>query len=90
MATVPAFSPLACPRLPPALLGYAPVVQENGNLVYKKRLWIPADSITVGLYERLSMGAFSTPTPLGAASTWPTRSATGCGSDTWPANAANP
>jgi len=51
-------------RLPPRLLGYEPIADKNGNLIYEKRLWVPVDTLTVGLYERLSTGAFRNATPL--------------------------
>lgn len=52
-------------RMGPALLGYAPVEDKNGNLVYEGSLWVPVDKLTVAFYEHVSNGAFSTPTPLG-------------------------
>lgn len=54
-------------RLPPRMLGYEPIVDKNGNLIYEKRLWVPVDTLTVALYERLSTGAFETATPLAVA-----------------------
>ena len=49
---------------PPSLAGHSPIESDRGNLVYKRSLWLPVDRLTVGLYEALSMNAFSTPTPL--------------------------
>lgn len=51
-------------RLGPAILGYTPIEERDGNPVYASKLWIPVDGLVVELYERLSMGAFSAPTPL--------------------------
>ncbi len=51
-------------RVGPGLLGYQPVVDRNGNLVYERSLWVPVDELTVAFYEHLSRGAFSTPDPL--------------------------
>ncbi|HBS28619.1 MAG TPA: hypothetical protein DEB06_04010 [Phycisphaerales bacterium] len=51
-------------RLPPRLLGYQPIADSNGNLVYESKLWVPVDGLTVSLYERLSVGALRNGTPL--------------------------
>lgn len=54
-------------RMPIKLLGYNPVGYDStGNVARSagSRLWLPADALTVGLYEKLSGGAFSTATPL--------------------------
>lgn len=54
-------------RLPPRLLGYEPIADKNGNLIYEKQLWVPVDRLTASLYERLSTGAFRNATPLAVA-----------------------
>ena len=51
-------------RVGPSLLGYQPIAYENGSPVYSGRLWVPTDRWTVGLYEKLSVGAFENETPL--------------------------
>lgn len=52
-------------RLPPAFLGHKPVeFDPAGNIVKASNLWIPADAITVALYEHMSSGSLSTATPL--------------------------
>lgn len=54
-------------QLPSAIMGYAPIEERNGQVVYANRLWIPADLIVTRMYERLSLGAFGSPTPLARA-----------------------
>lgn len=51
-------------RVGPELLRFDPLSDDSGNLVVAKSLWVPVDEITVGLYERLSIGGFATDTPL--------------------------
>ncbi len=52
-------------RLPPGFLGHRPVAYDAaGNLVQSAKLWVPADSMTVDLYEFVSRGSLSTATPL--------------------------
>lgn len=51
-------------RLSPSLLGYQPVEEKQGSPIYTRSLWIPVDKLTVGLYEKLSTGAFASSTPL--------------------------
>lgn len=53
-------------RLPAAILGYQGVQEKEGtgSPVYEAPLWVPADALTVMLYETLSQGAFRTETPL--------------------------
>jgi len=52
-------------RVGPELLGYRPIKDEAGNLVYDPRsLWVPVDRITAAFYEHLSKGAFATASPL--------------------------
>jgi len=51
-------------RFPPSLLGYRSIKDDRGNLTYATALWIPADKITIGVYEYLSSGALSSATPL--------------------------
>lgn len=51
-------------NLPPKLLGYQPLEDQRGNLVYKSKLLLPADMLTVKLYEKLSLGTFGNSTPL--------------------------
>ncbi len=52
-------------RLPSDFLGYKPITYDgNGNLTRSGGLWLPADKLTVSLYERLSMSGFATSTPL--------------------------
>jgi len=46
------------------LLGHEYLESEAGNMVYQSNLWAPVDKITVAIYERLSLTAFSTSTPL--------------------------
>lgn len=46
------------------LLGYTPVTFEGGSMVSTRSLWVPADKIVVGMYEKLSIGSFGTSTPL--------------------------
>ena len=50
-------------RLPSDFLGYKPITYDgNGNLTRSGGLWLPADKLTVSLYERLSMSGFATST----------------------------
>lgn len=51
-------------RLPPSILGYSPIEERNGQVVYASKLWIPVDLGVAKLYEHLSLHAFSTSTPL--------------------------
>lgn len=51
-------------RLPPRLLGYEPIEDQNGSLVYERGLWVPVDRLTIGLYEHLSRNALGTSTSL--------------------------
>ena len=51
-------------RLSPSILGYEPVEEKQGSPIYARGLWAPVDRLTVGLYEKLSMGAFASSTPL--------------------------
>lgn len=51
-------------RLTPGIMGYAPLEEKSGQLVYTSKLWIPVDAIVVRLYEGLSTGGFSSSTPL--------------------------
>ena len=51
-------------RFGPSLMGYKAITDDRGNLTSEKSLWIPADKITVGFYEYLSKGTFSTGTPM--------------------------
>lgn len=53
-------------RLPPSMLGFQAIEEENGNPVYARSLLIPVDKLTSMLYERLSVGAFGTDSPLAA------------------------
>ncbi|MFG0276241.1 MAG: hypothetical protein ACF8QF_14420, partial [Phycisphaerales bacterium] len=47
-------------RLPSSFAGYAPATYDsNGNVVAGDTLWLPADMITVRLYETLSTGGFT-------------------------------
>ncbi|MBN8644406.1 MAG: hypothetical protein J0L61_04095 [Planctomycetes bacterium] len=46
------------------LLGYTPLVYKGGSLVSEKSLWVPADKLVLGAYEKLSLASFSTDTPL--------------------------
>lgn len=50
--------------LPRSILGYAPIEERSGQVVYASKLWIPVDLAVARLYERLSLGAFGSPTPL--------------------------
>lgn len=51
-------------RLSPSILGYQPVEEKQGSPVYANSLWVPVDRITVGMFEKLSLGAFASSTPL--------------------------
>lgn len=51
-------------RLSPAIMGYQPVEEQQGSPVYVRGLWAPVDKLVVGLYERLSLSSFASPTPL--------------------------
>jgi len=51
-------------RMPPAILGYRPIEEVQGNPVYAHNLWLPVDRIVVRFYEKLSTGAFASSTPL--------------------------
>lgn len=52
-------------NFPPKIMGYAPIgADEQGNLAYVNKLWIPTDLLTVKLYEHLSTGSLATPTSL--------------------------
>lgn len=52
-------------RLPPGFLGHRPVDYDAaGNIVKSRALWLPADELTVGLYEYVSRGSLATATPL--------------------------
>lgn len=57
-------------RLPPDVLGYQPVTDRKGSMVYEPGLWLPADRTVAMLYSHLSHGAFATDTPL---ATWQPR-----------------
>lgn len=46
------------------LMGHEYIERDAGNLVYQSNLWAPVDKITVAVYEKLSLTAFSTSTPL--------------------------
>lgn len=46
------------------LMGHDAIDNDAGNLVAGKPLWVPADRITVALYERLSTAGFASSTPL--------------------------
>ena len=60
--TAVAFSNL---RLPDEILGYQALSDENaGNFVYKTKLWVPVDVMTVKFYEALSLGGFGTENAL--------------------------
>lgn len=45
-------------------LGYSPLSFNGGSLVGDKKLWVPADRLTVALYEGLSNGGFGIDTGL--------------------------
>ncbi len=52
-------------RLPPNFLGYTPVQADpSGTIVKGSNLWVPVDSMTVGLYEFVSRGSLATSAPL--------------------------
>lgn len=51
-------------RLPSSIMGYSPIEEKNGQVVYSSKLWIPADLLVTRLYERLSVAAFGSSTPL--------------------------
>lgn len=52
-------------RIGPSMLGYAAIDDsETGSPVRSGNLWVPADRLTVDLYEALSVGSFGTGTPL--------------------------
>jgi hypothetical protein len=57
-------------RLPSNFLGYQPLWYSAdraigaGALVRSDKLWVPVDSLTAQLYERLSIGVMSTSEPL--------------------------
>lgn len=51
-------------RFGPNMLGYKPIEQQSGNMVVTSKLWIPVDRLTAEFYEFLSVGAFSTSTPM--------------------------
>ncbi len=53
-------------RLPSSVLGYSPIEERSGQVVYASKLWIPADLMVTRLYEKLSHGAFGSSTPLAA------------------------
>jgi hypothetical protein len=47
-------------RLPHSFAGYAPAKYDtNGNVIAGDTLWLPADMLTVRLYETLSTGGFT-------------------------------
>ncbi|TVQ31392.1 MAG: hypothetical protein EA376_09800 [Phycisphaeraceae bacterium] len=52
-------------RIPSNFLGYSPVeVDSQGSVVRSSPMWLPADMLTARFYELMSMGSFSTSTPL--------------------------
>jgi hypothetical protein len=51
-------------RLPPSLMGYSPIEERNGQVVYSTKLWIPVDWAVAQLYEHLSVHSFGSSTPL--------------------------
>ncbi len=51
-------------RFGPAAGGYALVKEDRGNIVQSSSLWVPADKLTIALYEKLSLTSLSTETPL--------------------------
>lgn len=51
-------------RVSKEALGYEPIGEDGGNLIYEHRLWIPVDALTVMFYESLSRFAFGSDTPL--------------------------
>lgn len=51
-------------RLGPSAGGYQLVKEDRGNIVMGSKLWVPADAITVKLYEQLSLTSLSTDSPL--------------------------
>lgn len=46
------------------LFGYQPFEDERGNMQYTSPLWVPVDMAVIRLYEGMSVGSFSTGTPL--------------------------
>lgn len=48
----------------PSLLGYAPLKDKAQSVEYGSPLWLPVDTLTIKLYEHLSVSSFSTTTPL--------------------------
>lgn len=48
----------------PKFLGFEPIDQQNGNLVYSSGLWIPVDEWTSALYAHMSAYSFSTKDPM--------------------------
>jgi len=47
-----------------AVFGFKPIADERGNMRYASPLLIPVDMAVVKLYEGMSVGSFSTKTPL--------------------------
>lgn len=51
-------------RLGASLFGHKPIAVERGNMVYESPLWVPVDAAAANLYETMSVGSFSTGTPM--------------------------
>jgi len=49
-----------------SLMGHEHIRSDAGNLVYDSNLWIPADKVTVAVYEHLSTAGFASSRPLAA------------------------
>lgn len=47
-----------------SLLAHQAIDNGGESLTYKTDLWVPVDTLTAAFYEHLSLGAFSTGTPL--------------------------